>query len=273
MEQKEDKKKKISKKTKSYTTECLPQDKKMTSNGKSNLCDDDIQTVGLSKTLEVELTSNEKVLLPFWIDALKETYVNFILPTVTGCVDSGSIYYNSYSKNMESNYPWKIAKSTPVQNKNSQETFSALLMSLAANLLPKENTNQKLRKGIKRKGTTQENGKKQNKMSKLSQKQIERMNEKTLNQKIKFMGLGGESIDNEELKRDILELLYNDFIDERHQKLEQLFVHNPKSLKLEDKRDLCARTWYLKSVWEEFRTTQSRSGKSNSFTRNRENNY
>lgn len=223
-----------------FTVVSQPHVKKTTSKDKSSSCNSNIQDVKSSKTLQAESTSKGRDLQPFWKDALKETYAKFTLPIVTDSVDSDSIFYKSCSRSMESNWWWKMTKSMPVQNKSSQETFSALVTSLAVELLPRENMHENQKKTTKRKGQIQGNGRKQNKMSKLSQEQISRMKEKTVDQKLKFMGLDPNEMENTEQGKDILELLYNDFIDKRAQELEQKFHQNPKSLKIADKRDLCA---------------------------------
>lgn len=80
------------------TVECLHQNNEMTSTDKLNNCTECSQTTKLSKTLEADLTSNAKVLQPFWNEFCQEMSQKLWLPTKTDCAGSDSTSLNGLFK-------------------------------------------------------------------------------------------------------------------------------------------------------------------------------
>src|SRR6056300_1424873 len=105
-----------------YTQEFLHPNKKKISRGKLIHYFQSSQAVDYSKTMVVDLTSNEKDLKPFWTSSCKETSQLLWLPTETDCVDSDSQCLNksSNSKVQDSWFSIKMVK----QDKKSSRMIS-----------------------------------------------------------------------------------------------------------------------------------------------------
>ena len=80
--------KKLKQKQVIFTPELAPESKKMTSETKLNICEKDIQTMLLSKTMAVDSTLNERALSGYWQKSCLATSRKLLSHTETGCVGS-----------------------------------------------------------------------------------------------------------------------------------------------------------------------------------------
>ena len=129
---------KLKKKRKLSIAECHQSDKKMISNDKSIICNQNSQTTLASKTLDQGLISKGKDYVPSWNSQIKEWSPKLWLPTETDCVGLHSNWFNGSFKSMESNSWFSMNKWTPQKNQNLQRTCCPSLTCSIAELTEKE---------------------------------------------------------------------------------------------------------------------------------------
>jgi len=125
--------------------ESQAQNKKTTCKDKLPICDPSTQKQKLSKTLGVDLTSKEKVCVPYWTDFCEEISSKLLLPVETDCVDSDLSLYSTWSnKTVEKS--WFRANLFIAQKQNLPRIFSASSTSSLVGCMDLESTVRKSKK-------------------------------------------------------------------------------------------------------------------------------
>lgn len=125
--------------------ESVQQSKETTLSDKSALCAHSTQKPKSSKTSAQDSTSRGKVLEPYWTDCCAEISSRLLLPTVTGCADSGLNSYNTWlNKTVEKS--WFKGQLFTVPNQNSLPIYSQSSTSSLVECTDLENTLRKSKK-------------------------------------------------------------------------------------------------------------------------------
>lgn len=132
----------------SVTVESLPKDKKTISKDRSLTSKKNTPITRLSKILEADLTSREKVLKPFWNQQSKEKSKEWWLPTKTDCVVSDLTLLNGSLRSFPKEKSWFSTILTVPQNKKWSPMFYLSSLSSQQESMDSENTNIKSRKNL-----------------------------------------------------------------------------------------------------------------------------
>jgi len=130
----------------SVMQESLQDPKKTTCKDRSISCEKDTLHTNLSRTLDLVLTTKEKVLKPFWNKLVEENSNKLWLPTRTDCVDSDSSSYSSSFNSLPMLKSWFSNKLTLPQNKSLLKTSLILPQRLPPELMEGESTKRKQNK-------------------------------------------------------------------------------------------------------------------------------
>lgn len=123
----------------SAIVELVQPNKKTISQDKLFICDNNSQKQKLSKISDLDLTTNAKVLKPYWNDYSKEIVSHLSWLTEIGFVDS-DLNSLSFWSNKTVEKSWFSTKLIQAQNKNWFKTFCQLYMSFHAESTALEDT-------------------------------------------------------------------------------------------------------------------------------------
>ena len=112
----------------------------MTWNGKSSIFKNAIQTTRLSKTLEAELTTKDRVFGEFWNSCSRAISRKLLFPPVTDFQDLEEISSNGYSNSSEQNLQYSIEENINPLRKNSQKILWKSLPSSLQDITVDEST-------------------------------------------------------------------------------------------------------------------------------------